>query len=104
MFSKPIYNMRGMGAGSRVLALGATDYEPRSRPGHMWMEICDGEHVATDVAVIDGERGWWRHTVGKSLGEGLFDYWTVLAEPRADLERSLGRLDARRTSADTRAR
>jgi hypothetical protein len=33
---------------------------------------------------------WWRHTVGSALPDGLFDYWTVLGEARADLEGVLG--------------
>jgi hypothetical protein len=39
---------------------------------------------------VYGEPVWWRHTVGSALPDGLFDYWTVLAEPRADLEGVLG--------------
>ena len=29
---------------------------------------------------------WWRHVTGKPAGEGTFDYWTVHAEPDADIE------------------
>ena len=42
-----------------------------------------GKHVV----VLGGEAQWWRHTVGKAVGDGVFDYWTVLAEERPDLER-----------------
>ena len=36
VFSKPIYNLRGMGSGGRVLA-SRDEYERARRPGHMWM-------------------------------------------------------------------
>jgi hypothetical protein len=85
VFSKPIYNMKGMGAGSRVFAT-AKDYGLGQQPGHMWMELLTGEHVSTDVAVLKGKAAWWRHAIGKPLADGMFDYWTVLAEPRADIE------------------
>ncbi|MBK8907317.1 MAG: hypothetical protein IPM60_05270 [Rhodospirillales bacterium] len=85
VFSKPIYNMRGMGAGSRVLR-SLKEYKSQQRPGHMWMPLFEGEHVSTDVAIVDGEPKWWRHVIGKALPGGMFDYWTVLAEPRADVE------------------
>src|ERR1700729_4118881 len=61
VFSKPIVNLKGMGVGSRVLQT-AADYKPR----------------------------WWRHATGKPAGEGTFDYWTVHAEPDADIETRCG--------------
>ncbi len=85
VFSKPIYNLRGMGTGSHILRT-PEEYERRLQPGHMWMEYLVGEHVSTDVALRDGEAVWWRHSVGKPLGGGMFDYWTVLAEARPDIE------------------
>jgi len=88
VFSKPIYNMRGMGAGSAVLRT-AKEYKHRQRPGHMWMPLLEGEHVSTDAAVVDGEIQWQRHTVGKPLEGGMFDYWTVLAEARPKVEQYL---------------
>ncbi|MBM4268220.1 MAG: hypothetical protein FJ144_16675 [Deltaproteobacteria bacterium] len=89
VFSKPIYNLRGMGAGSRVLA-SAKEYEEHRLPGHMWMPLLEGEHVSTDVAVVRGEPRWWRHVVGEVVGDGMFDYWTVLAAPRAEIEAYCG--------------
>lgn len=89
VFSKPIYNMRGMGTGSRVIK-SAERYERALTAGHMWMTLLEGEHVSTDAAVIAGEPVWWRHSTGKSLGKGVFDYWTVWAEPRLELERYCG--------------
>ena len=88
VFSKPIYNMRGMGAGSGVLR-SLRDYRHRQRPGHMWMQLLTGDHVSTDAAVVAGEISWQRHTVGEPLEGGMFDYWTVLAEPRPEIEQYL---------------
>lgn len=85
VFSKPIYNLRGMGAGSCVLR-DAAEYERAQTAGHLWMPLLEGEHVSTDVAVVSGEPQWWRHVTGQALGEGMFDYWTVLAGSRPDIE------------------
>lgn len=85
IFSKPIYNMRGMGAGSRLLG-SRDEYIRFQLPGHMWMELLEGEHVSTDVAVVDGQARWWRHAVGLSIGGGVFDYWKVEAARRCRLE------------------
>lgn len=85
VFSKPIYNLRGMGAGSRVIE-SLDSYEREQTPGHLWMPMLTGEHLSSDVAVVDGEPVWWRHTIGKPLGEGMFDYWTILAEARPVVE------------------
>jgi len=79
VFSKPIYNMRGMGTGGRVIA-SLAEYETALQPGHMWMPNFTGEHVSTDVALRDGKPLWWRHTTGLAGVEGTFDYWTVHAE------------------------
>ncbi len=89
VFSKPIYNMHGMGIGSRMVESQA-DLDREVLPGFMWMRLLEGEHVSTDVAVLDGEPKWWRHTIGLALGGGMFDYWTVLAEPRPAIEAYCG--------------
>ncbi|HLN38383.1 MAG TPA: hypothetical protein VK337_11410 [Xanthobacteraceae bacterium] len=89
VFSKPIINLKGMGVGSRVLNT-AADYERHYAPGHFWMTLLDGLHVSSDVVVVDGEPRWWRHATGKPAGEGTFDYWTVHAEPDADIESRCG--------------
>lgn len=88
VFSKPIYNMRGMGAGSGVLRT-LREYRHRQRPGHMWMQLLGGDHVSTDAAIVDGEIRWQRHTVGEPLEGGMFDYWTVLADRRPEVEEYL---------------
>ena len=89
VFSKPIVNLKGMGVGSRVLH-SAADYERHYRPGHFWMPLLEGRHVSSDVVVVAGESRWWRHVTGKPAGEGTFDYWTVHAEPDAEIEERCG--------------
>jgi hypothetical protein len=85
VFSKPIYNLRGMSVGARILH-SRDEYERHQQPGHFWMELLTGVHVSTDVAVVDGAPTWWRHTTGLAQENGTFDYWTVLAEPVRDVE------------------
>ena len=89
VFSKPIYNMRGMGAGSRVLR-SLKEYKHLQRPGHLWMPLLQGDHISSDVAVVKGEPHWWRHATGKPLEGGMFDYWTVLATPFPNIEAYCG--------------
>jgi hypothetical protein len=54
------------------------------------MTLLDGRHVSSDIAVVDGEPSWWRHTTGKPAGEGTFDYWIVHAELDAGIEARCG--------------
>jgi hypothetical protein len=89
VFSKPIYNMHGMGVGGRIIGSRA-ELEANMSAGYMWMALADGEHVSSDAVVIGGEAQWWRHTVGKTLGEGVFDYWTVQAADRPEIEKYCG--------------
>ncbi len=85
VFSKPIMNLHGMGAGSARLD-SADDYETNYQPGHMWMEMLTGRHVSTDVAVEAGVPRWWRHATGIPAGGGMFDYWTITADREAGIE------------------
>ncbi|HEV8342997.1 MAG TPA: hypothetical protein VGR30_11570 [Candidatus Binatia bacterium] len=89
VFSKPIYNLRGMGSGGKIIE-SPEQFRSEAQPAHMWMSLLTGEHVSTDAAVIDGEAVWWRHTVGKALGQGMFDYWVILGESRPEIERYCG--------------
>jgi hypothetical protein len=89
VFSKPIYNLRGMGVGGKVI-LDREQYDREQTPGHLWMPLLVGEHVSSDAAVVDGTPVWWRHTTGTPAGEGTFDYWAVTAEPWPALEASAG--------------
>ncbi len=100
VFSKPIYNMRGMGTGSRVIA-SAAEYEESLQPGHMWMKLLQGAHVSTDLAVVGGKIGWCRHTTGVTGARGTFDYWTVHAKPKPALEAYLGEWVGRNLSGFT---
>ena len=85
VFSKPIFNLDGMGLGSRLLR-DADAYELHRQPGHMWMTYLVGQHISTDTAVVDGMVHWMGHARGLPLSGGLFDYWTIEEVPRADLE------------------
>lgn len=85
VFSKPIYNLRGMGSGGKIMR-SPEQFRAELQPGHMWMSFLDGEHVSTDVAVVEGEPVWWRHTIGKALDQGMFNYWVILGEARPEIE------------------
>jgi len=100
VFSKPIYNMRGMGTGSRVLRSRA-QYEAALSPGHMWMPLFRGPHRSSDVALVRGEAKWWRHTTARPLADGTFDDWHVQAEGNPGLERYLGSWSRRYLSTFT---
>jgi hypothetical protein len=89
VFSKPIYNLRGMGNGGKIIESPA-QFKAELQPGHMWMPFLTGEHVSTDAAVIGGEPVWWRHTIGAALAEGMFDHWVILQEERPEIERYCG--------------
>jgi hypothetical protein len=89
VFSKPIYNLRGMGCGGKIIE-SPEQYRSAVQPGYMWMSLLDGEHVSSDAVVIDGRAVWWRHTIGKALQQGMFDYWIVLTESRPEIEAYCG--------------
>jgi hypothetical protein len=89
VFSKPIYNMRGMGCGGKIIE-SPEQFRAAVQPGHMWMPLLHGEHVSTDAAVNDGEPVWWRHTIGKTLEQGMFDHWVILGESRPKIEEYCG--------------
>ena len=89
VFSKPIVNLRGMGVGSRVIA-SVEDYYSALTPGHFWMELLQGEHVSSDVAVENGRPVWWRHATGIPRPGGTFDRWVVHADTRPTLEAACG--------------
>jgi hypothetical protein len=84
VFCKPITNLLGMGVGIHVLH-DARGFARWCVPGHFWMPLFGGDHVSTDMAVVQGEPAWIRHTCGVAAGAGTFDYWTVEAADRAGL-------------------
>ncbi|MBL8700187.1 MAG: hypothetical protein JNK67_17550 [Alphaproteobacteria bacterium] len=88
VFSKPIYNLRGMGTGSRVIRSRAA-YHAALQPGHLWMTLLTGRHVSTDLAIRRGRVLWCRHTTGRPRRAGTFESWTVHAESDPDLQRYL---------------
>lgn len=79
VFSKPIYNLQGMGRGSNLMNSN-DDYLAKLLPGHMWMELLAGDHISSDIAVLDGAPVCWRHTRGVPLEGGMFDYWEIMAQ------------------------
>ena len=85
VFSKPIYNLRGMGLETRVFD-NLDQYVAERDPGHMWVEVLSGEHLSSDVAVVKGQAVWWRHVMGHPGPHQTFDYWTVLADRRPSVE------------------
>lgn len=89
VFSKPVFNMRGMGIGSRPIRT-LKEYKAAQKPGHFWGPLLKGEHISTDVAVVDGQARWWRHTYGEPLDGGMFDHWVVLAEDKPEIEEYCG--------------
>jgi hypothetical protein len=89
VFSKPIVNLRSMGAGSRTIAT-AEDYFATQTAGHFWCQLLTGRHVSSDVALVDGDPVWWRHSTGAATEGGTFDHWHVHAEPDHDIETRCG--------------
>ncbi|KAG0364378.1 hypothetical protein BC939DRAFT_505540 [Gamsiella multidivaricata] len=85
IFSKPMMNLRSMGAGSFMIPDKAT-YIASLQPGHFWSTFLTGKHVSTDAAILDGEMVWCRHTTGVSMGDGMFDYWHIHVEAMPEIE------------------
>lgn len=100
VFSKPIYNFGGMGAGSCILR-SAGEYARRQTPGHMWMPLLEGPHVSTDLALIGGQIAWLRHATGLPAGGGTFDHWCVHAAPMPELSKRLAAWMARHMAGYT---
>ena len=88
VFSKPIVNLHGMGAGSRLIETPA-DWEAAQTPGHLWCQPLEGVHISTDMAIVDGFPQWWAHTECFPRGGGTFDYFHVLEHPLPTLETRL---------------
>jgi hypothetical protein len=89
VFSKPIYNLKGMGVGSRALA-NEREYIAHYQPGHFWTTLLTGNHISSDVALVDGVPQWWRHARGQASGNGTFDYWEILADADPAVEEWCG--------------
>ena len=94
VFSKPVYNLEGMGTNSGLI-YDKEDYQNKYAPGLMWCEVFQGQHLSTDIAVIKGKALWFAHTIGHESGLGTFDYWEILEEPNAAVEGFLSEFIAR---------
>jgi hypothetical protein len=85
VFSKPMMNLRSMGAGSLPIP-DMEAYRAAMAPGHFWSTLLTGAHVSTDAAVVNGEVRWWRHATGATAPGGTFDYWHIHSEPMPEIE------------------
>jgi hypothetical protein len=85
VFSKPMVNLRSMGAGSRVIET-EEDYRACMTAGHFWSTLLTGAHVSTDAVLVDGQARWWRHATGAATEGGTFDHWHIHAEPMPVIE------------------
>lgn len=85
VFSKPNINLKGMGIEGKAI-FSHSDFETFSKPGHMWMELFDGEHISTDCAIVNGQVKWCRHATGLSWHEGMFKHWVIHTKPILQLE------------------
>jgi hypothetical protein len=89
VFSKPMMNLRSMGAGSLPIPDLET-YRASLNPGHFWCTLLTGAHVSTDAAIVNGDAVWWRHATGVTAPGGTFDYWHIHAEAMPDIEEWCG--------------
>ena len=85
VFSKPMMNLRSMGAGSLPIP-DAETYRASLNPGHFWSTLLTGAHVSTDAAIVDGHVRWWRHATGATAPGRTFDHWHIHAEAMPDIE------------------
>jgi hypothetical protein len=85
VFSKPMMNLRSMGAGSLAIP-DLAGYQAALNPGHFWCTLLTGAHVSTDAAIVDGNAVWWRHATGATAPGGTFDYWHIHAEAMPEIE------------------
>lgn len=88
VFSKPIYNLWGMGIGSKVVH-SVDELRHDYRAGHFWMEMLEGAHLSTDCAVIQGDVEWMGTLEGVSMGDGRFDHWTVYAHTPSTVQSTI---------------
>jgi hypothetical protein len=100
VFSKPMMNLRSMGAGSLAIPDEAT-YRASMQPGHFWATLLTGPHVSTDAAVVDGQVRWWRHATGATAPAGTFDYWHVHSEAMPEIEDWCGAWSAKHLAGYT---
>ena len=85
VFSKPIYNLKGMGMGGRPI-YSRKEMLEFSQPSHMWMPLLTGEHISSDCVVVDGEIRWIRHATGLATTGGMFHCWIIHAASNPSIE------------------
>ncbi|KAH1417247.1 hypothetical protein KXV70_008845 [Aspergillus fumigatus] len=86
MFSKPINNLSGAGAGARIIHT-LDEYWRSFVPGHMWSALLTGEHISTDIAVDAGRAVWFAHTKGVAGPDKTWEYWEVNTPVEPSLEK-----------------
>ena len=59
---------------------------PPTSPATCGRTLLEGDHVSSDVAVVDGAPRWWRHAAGIASGDGTFDYWEMHADAEPAVE------------------
>lgn len=73
-FSKPIYNLFGMGIDAKEVDKNTFEY----KSGHMLTKVFDGRHFSIDVAVLNNRIRWFCITEGfKDHQTGNFDFWKI---------------------------
>lgn len=53
---RPIYNIRGMGAGARIIKIKPDDLS-LVEPGYFWCQVFEGDHLTFDLEWVDNQ---WR--------------------------------------------
>jgi hypothetical protein len=79
VFVKPRYSMKGMSMDAHR-AGDAAAFSRLCRDGAIWQQFCEGDHVSTDFAVVDGRVVWLRHATGLPTHSGMFDHWRIHAD------------------------
>ncbi len=88
VFSKPIYNLWGMGMGCGILTDEKMMFE-NSMPGHFWMDLLDGEHSSIDTVMVNGKLKWMAKSIGLAGEDQTFDYWKVNIELDIEIPKSI---------------
>ena len=84
VFSKPIYNLWGMGMNCQKIN-SKKEINKKYFPGHFWMEILEGEHISLDLILVNGKPKWWSRSIGIPDENQTFDYWIVNGQNDLDL-------------------
>ena len=90
---RPIYNLRGMGAGAETCHLSKGDDVP---PGYFWCEIFHGDHYSIDYR--KDNCNWIPHNavIGQNDPDDLirFSSWTVVDSPTFELPQFVHDIDS----------